>query len=534
MRLAVLSVVVLLLAAAPLFAQAAPEPGVSLTVYNNDLGVVKDTRQLTIGQPVTELRFSDVARRIDPTSVHFKSLTDPNNTTVIEQNYEFDLVSADKLLDKYVDRMISVITDDGSKYSGRLLSYDNAQIVLQGNDQLYMIQRPDNVRNIEFSKLPEGLLTRPTLVWRIKTAAPGEHLAQVTYQTSGMGWAADYNAIINDDDTRLDLNGWVTLTNQSGAAYRDAEVKLIAGDVRTIQEQRPQPTMRREAVMLAEADAAAGFEQKAFFEYHMYTLGRKTTVNENQIKQIELLTAANVPVTKRYVFEPGGRYWHRRYGDKNEYKVNVFVEFRNDKDFFEYHMYTLGRKTTVNENQIKQIELLTAANVPVTKRYVFEPGGRYWHRRYGDKNEYKVNVFVEFRNDKESNLGMPLPKGKIRVYKRDGDDLEFIGEDRIDHTPKDEQMKVYVGDAFDIVGEKTIKEQKQGQRWRQQKIEIELRNHKDTPVTIRVREHMGHGNWTLSETSHAHTKPEHNIAEFDVVVDANGETTLKYTVDYRW
>jgi len=465
MRLAVLSVVVLLLAAAPLFAQAAPEPGVSLTVYNNDLGVVKDTRQLTIGQPVTELRFSDVARRIDPTSVHFKSLTDPNNTTVIEQNYEFDLVSADKLLDKYVDRMISVITDDGSKYSGRLLSYDNAQIVLQGNDQLYMIQRPDNVRNIEFSKLPEGLLTRPTLVWRIKTAAPGEHLAQVTYQTSGMGWAADYNAIINDDDTRLDLNGWVTLTNQSGAAYRDAEVKLIAGDVRTIQEQRPQPTMRREAVMLAEADAAAGFEQKAFFEYHMYTL---------------------------------------------------------------------GRKTTVNENQIKQIELLTAANVPVTKRYVFEPGGRYWHRRYGDKNEYKVNVFVEFRNDKESNLGMPLPKGKIRVYKRDGDDLEFIGEDRIDHTPKDEQMKVYVGDAFDIVGEKTIKEQKQGQRWRQQKIEIELRNHKDTPVTIRVREHMGHGNWTLSETSHAHTKPEHNIAEFDVVVDANGETTLKYTVDYRW
>jgi hypothetical protein len=446
-------------------AAAAQEPGLSLTVYNNDLGVVKDVRKLTIGQPVSELKFTDVAKRIDPTSVHFKSLTDPANTTVIEQNYEFDLVSADKLLDKYIDRKIGVVTEDGSRYAGVLLSYDGRQLVIQGNDQLYMIQRPDNVRNIEFGKLPEGLLTRPTLVWQIQTAAPGEHLAQVTYQTHGMGWRADYNAIINDDDTKLDLNGWVTLTNQSGAKYPDAEIKLIAGDVRTIQEVQPVLRERMYQVKSDAAKSAGGFEQKAFFEYHMYTL---------------------------------------------------------------------GRKTTVNENQIKQIELLTAADVPVTKRYIFEPGGRYWHRRYGDKNEYKVNVFVEFKNDKQSNLGMPLPKGKIRVYKRDGDDLEFIGEDQIDHTPKDEDLKVYVGDAFDIVGEKVVKDQKQAQRWRQQKIEIELRNHKDTPVTVRVREHLGHGTWTIDENSHPFNKVEHNIVEFDVPVDANSETTLKYTVDYRW
>jgi len=452
------------LSASGAVAQPAPEPGVSLTVYNNDLGVVKDVRKIQIDDRLAELRFTDVAKRIDPTSVHFKSLTHPAGTAVVEQNYEFDLVSADKLLDKYVDRPISVITDDGSKYTGTLLSYDGRQIVLQGNDQLYMIQRPDNVRNIEFSKLPEGLLTRPTLVWRVRTDAPGEHLAQVTYQTGGMGWEADYNAVINDDDTRIDLNGWVTLTNQSGAAYVDAEVKLIAGDVRTIQEQRPQPTMAPRAAVLAEA-ADAGFEQKAFFEYHMYTL---------------------------------------------------------------------GRKTTVNENQIKQIELLTAANVPVTKRFVFEPGGQYWHRRYGDKNEYKVNVFVEFKNDQRSNLGMPLPKGKVRVYKRDGTDLEFIGEDRIDHTPKDEELRLYVGDAFDLVGEKIIKDQKQGQRWRQQTIEIPLRNHKNEAVTIRVRERLGHGNWTISDNSHPFNKVEHNIIEFDVAVPANGETTLKYTADYRW
>ena len=460
-----LPIVVLALLAGPVHAQDAAQPGVSLTVYNEDLGVVKDTRKLQIDKPLSELRFTDVAKQIDPTSVHFKSLSDPAGTSVIEQNYEFDLVSADKMLDKYIDRPIDVITEDGSKYTGTLLSFDGGQIVLQGADQLHMIQRPNNIRNIAFGKLPEGLLTQPTLVWQIRTAQPGEHLAQVTYQTHGMGWRADYNAIINDDDTRLDLNGWVTITNQSGGSYKDATIKLIAGDVRTVQE--PEPTPRGGRMMLAEAAVAAdnGFEQKAFFEYHMYTL---------------------------------------------------------------------GRPSTVNENQIKQIKLLTAAEVPVTKRYVFEPGGRYWHRRYGEKEEYKVNVFVEFRNDKQSNLGMPLPKGKVRVYKRDGADLEFIGEDQIDHTPKDEDLKLYVGDAFDLVGEKVVKDQKQGQRWRQQKIEIALRNHKDQPATIRVREHLGYGNWTIAENSHPFNKVEADIAEFDVPVDANGETVLKYTVDYRW
>jgi hypothetical protein len=451
-----------------LTAARAQEPGVSLTVYNNDLAVVKERRHLQLDGQRSTIRFTDVAKKIDPTSVFFKSLTDPAGTSVIEQNYEYDLVSADKLLDKYIDKPVAVITEDGSRYTGDLLSFDRGQLVIQGAEQLYMIGRADNVRNVEFSKLPDGLLTRPTLVWQVATNRPGRHLAQVTYQTSGLSWEADYSAVINPEDTQLDIKGWVTINNQSGAAYRDAAVKLIAGDVRKVQQ--PKQMIRERAMALAaraEADAA-GFEQKSFFEYHLYTLGRPTTVNENQIKQIELLAA----------------------------------------------------------NQ-----------VPVTKRYLFEPGGRYWHRRYGDKDEYKVNVFIEFRNDEQSNLGMPLPKGRIRVYKADeaDGDLEFVGEDQIDHTPRDEELKLYIGDAFDLVGEKTVTDRKGGQRWRQESIRIALRNHKqDEPVTIRVREHLGRQNWTIEQNSRPFEKVDADTIRFDVPVAPGGESVVEYQVNYRW
>ena len=449
--------------------QAAPaaEEGVSLTVYNQNFGVVKEVRTLALDGKTATVQFRDVAKLIDPTSVHFKSLTDPAGTAVLEQNYEFDLVSADKLLDKYIDKKIAVVTKQGQKYDGTLLSFDAQQLVLQGAKELFMVQRPDNVQNIEFGTLPEGLLTRPTLVWKVATEKPGKHLAQVTYQTTGLSWRADYSAVINAADTQMDLSGWVTLTNQCGAGFKDARVKLIAGDVRRVQ---PPVTM------LPPAPAAArGAEAKGF----------------------------------------GG-----------------FEE----KTFFEYHMYTLGRTTTVNENQVKQVELLTAAEVPVLKRYVFEPGGKYWHRRYGQGELYKVNVYVEFKNSKEQKLGMPLPKGKVRVYKKDPADgsLEFVGEDEIDHTPKDEELKLYVGDAFDIVGEKTITDRKQAQRWRQESIKIDLRNHKEEDITVRLREHLGGGQWEVTAKSQDFKKIDANTIEFDVPVAKNGKAQVTYTVDYRW
>jgi hypothetical protein len=453
-------------APAPAAAPAAEE-GVSLTVYNQNFGVVKEVRTLALDGKMATVQFRDVAKQIDPTSVHFKSLTDPAGTVVMEQNYEFDLVSADKLLDKYIDKKIAVVTKQGQKYDGTLLSFDPQQLVLQGAKELYMVQRPDNVQNIEFGTLPEGLLTRPTLVWKVATEKPGKHLAQVTYQTTGLSWRADYSAVISADDKAMDLSGWVTLTNQCGAGFKDAHVKLIAGDVRRIQPPVVEQLRRGATVEKAGAALSAGFVEKTFFEYHMYTLGRTTTVNENQVKQVELLTAADVPVLKRYVFEPGGRYWHRRYGEG---------------DF------------------------------------------------------YKINVYVEFKNSKEQKLGMPLPKGKMRVYKKDPADasLEFVGEDEIDHTPKDEELKLYVGDAFDIVGEKTVTDRKQAQRWRQEAIKIELRNHKEEDVTVRIREHLGGGQWDITAKSQDFKKIDANTIEFDVPVAKNGKAQVTYTVDYRW
>jgi hypothetical protein len=448
-------------------AAPAPEPGVSLTVYNQNFGVVKEVRDIKLDAKTATVQFRDVAKKIDPTSVHFKSLTDPAGTSVLEQNYEFDLVSADKVLDKYIDKKVGVITKQGQKYDGTLLSFDAGQLVLQGTQGLVMVQRPDNVQNIEFGALPEGLLTRPTLVWKVATGKPGQHLAQVTYQTQGMGWRADYSIVVSPDDTKMDLSGWVTLTNQCGTGFKDARVKLIAGDVRTIQP----PPAPRAAVAQNAAKAGAGF---------------------------------------------GGGF--------------------EEKPFFEYHMYTLGRTTTVNDNQVKQVELLTAADVPVTKRYVFEPGGRYWHKRYGEGDFYKVNVYIEFKNSKEAKLGMPLPKGKIRVYKRDpaDNDLEFVGEDQIDHTPKDEQLKLYVGDAFDLVGEKKVMDHKQGDRWSEDAVRIELRNHKDEDATYLVREHLTRAQWEITAKSQDYKKIDASTIEFTVPVPKNGKAEVTYTVHYRW
>jgi hypothetical protein len=446
------------------------QPGFSLTVYNNDFAVVREVRTLDLPDHQPTIQYTGVAKTIDPTSVHFESLTAPDTTHILEQNYEFDLVNADKLLDRFIDRPIAIVTEDGSQYRGTLLSFDGRQIVLQDSEgQLAMIQRPDNIRNISFPELPQGLLTRPTLVWQLDTDQPGEHLTRVTYQATQINWIADYNAVLNEDESAIDLSGWVTLTNRSGAAYPDAQIKLIAGDVRRIEPERREMVMARQRGMADMAyGAAAGFEEKAFFEYHLYTLGRTSTINDNQVKQIELLSASDVPVIKRYRFEPGGRH--------------------------------------------------------------FKP-------RIGESDTYKVNVFVELTNSQQNNLGMALPAGKVRVYKTDqaDDQLEFIGEDQIDHTPVDEEFDLYVGDAFDLIGEYRVVDVQQGQRHRVEQTEIILRNHKDEAVTIRVQPQLRtNWQWQISDTSHRYKKIDAGQVRFDVDVPAGGQTRLRYTVNYRW
>ncbi len=458
---------------------AEPAPGVALTVYNQNFGVVRETRSLDI-QGGT-LRFADVAKLIDPTSVHFLSHTDPA-AKVLEQNYEYDLVSAEKLLEKYIDRDITVKTIGGTTYSGKLQSFDASQIVLdqgtRGSGGLAMIQRPQNIVDIQFGPLPEGLITRPSLVWKVATTKPGTQLVEIAYQTQGISWVADYNLVLSPDETKADLGGWVTINNQSGGTYKNARLKLVAGDVN-----RVQPPVSLAAPMLARSESSTmdtdeGFAEKSFFEYHLYTLGRPATVAENQTKQIELLTANSIPLKKIYLYN--GQPQFRFYGGRN-----LSDDFGSES------------------------------------------------------SNTKVNVFFEIKNSRENNLGIALPKGKIRISKRDPADnsLEFVGEDQIDHTPKNETLRITTGDAFDIVGERkrTNFTLNTNGNTATESFDIRVRNRKDTPVEVIIKETLYRWNqWSITESSDPSQKYDSNTIHFPVKIAPDGEKVVTYTVRYTW
>lgn len=462
--------VVLILSASFVF--AADKEGVELTIYNQNFGLVKDRRILELKKGVNDIRFSDVAALIEPTSVHFKSLTDPSGCAIQEQNYEYDLVSADKLLRKYIDKRIKIVTKDDKAYEGILMSYDGANIVISENNSLSMVTRADNVRDISFPELPEGLITKPTLMWQIDNDRAAKHLTEVSYLAKGINWNADYVVVIDKDDKNIDLAGWVTIDNKSGVAYKDAALKLIAGDVHRVQDQTVMPMSSGYMLDEVRKEKSPQFEEKSFFEYHMYTLGRKTTVKDNQTKQISLLSASNVPIKKLFIYDP--------------------------VDYFGFNWYYYEDQQTTKEQ--------------------------------------KVKVKIEFKNSKDNNLGMPLPKGKIKVYKQDTDaSLQFIGEDRIDHTPKDEKIRLEIGDAFDVVGERKRMSHRQGERWVEDSYEISLRNHKDSDIEVNVVEHMWrYANWKITNKSHEFTKKDAQTVEFNIPVAKDGETKLSYIVKYWW
>ncbi len=446
--------------------------------------VVKQERQVQIGQQRDTVRFSDVAARIDPTTVAFSSLTDPETTHVLEQNYEFDLVSTAKLMERYLDRQITVEQVQGDKvatFAGTLLSTAGG-VVLKLPDG--GVQVVENYANVRFPELPGGLITKPTLVWSVSTQKPGPHRTRVTYQTGGMTWWADYNVIFTEgkdaNSALLDFGAWVSIINQSGAGYPEAKLKLIAGDVHRAPQPQPVYPMAGARMMKAEVRDEAGFEEKAFFEYHLYTLGRPTTLPENSTKQIELFaTARKVPAEKVMVYYglPEGFHW--------------------------------------------------IAPSPATDR------------NFGTQSNKKVDIYLRFKNAKEIGMGMPLPSGRIRVSKLDPADqsLEFIGEDTIDHTPKDEEVLIKLGSAFDVVGERKQVDFKVDtiRQWIDETIEIKLRNHKEEPVKVIVKENLYRWtNWKITEKTHDYEKIDARTIHFPVTVEKDGEVTVRYTVHYSW
>ncbi len=468
-----------MLAVSAVAGEAAEEkPGVKLTVYNKNFAVVKERRHIELQQGRSTVRFRDVAATIDATSVHFKSLTDPDGTTILEQNYEFDLVSADKLLKKYIDQQVAILTKDGRIYEGKLMSYDGAQIVIQGaKGGLSMIQRGENIKSIKFGSLPEGLLTKPTLVWQVNAAKGGRHLVKLSYVANNISWKVDYTAVANADDTKVDLSGWVTITNRAGTTYKDAKIKLLAGQV----------SGRRDRF---------GWGPEYF-------------------KQISQL-----PPTAERGPDPG-------------------------KVFGEYHLYKLPEPSTVNNNQVKQIELINATGVTATKKYIYDGAKISWSpyrrsedRNFGTQSNKKVNVLLEIENRKAHGLGFALPAGKVRVYKRDDADksLEFIGEDKIAHTPRDEKLVLYVGDAFDVVGERKQTDfKKPAHRVIEEAFEIKLRNHKEQDVNVKVVEKLYRwSQWEIIEKNHDFTKLDSRTIAFDVKVPKDAERVITYRVRYTW
>jgi hypothetical protein len=461
-----------------------PLPGMGTPMANELPGfaLVRLDRELAIPRGRGTIQFQDVAALIDPTTVKFLSLTDPEGTKVLEQNFQFDLVSQDKLLSRYIDRNVSVEqpSGDGVKLVEGTLVSSNDGLVIRGTDgQIHALRQWNSVR---FGELPGGLITRPTLEWDVVSGKGGTQQARVSYQTGGITWWADYNLIFTPgadaNSGFVDVGAWVSLLNQSGVRYQDAKLKLIAGDVNRIQAVPPQVMVTSSRAKQAMEAADAGFEEKAFFEYHLYTLGRPATLPNNSTRQIELFDAATrVPAKKQLVY----------YG----------------ADFGGYY------------------------------------GAPIVDRDFAPASNQKVDVWLTFRNDKASGMGMPLPAGRIRVSQQDKDDgsLEFVGEDAIDHTAKDEDVRVKLGTAFDVVGERRQTDFKANTAAKvvEEAFEIKVRNHKDEPVEVVVRENLYRwSQWDLVDQSVPSQKKDARTVEFPVRVAADGEGTVTYRVRYTW
>ena len=441
---------------------------VAVTIYNENLALVKDTRKVNLVAGEGRLAWRDVSARMRPETALLRDLTHPKGFYLMEQNFDFDLLTPQTLLDKYVGKRVTVIrtnpaTDADSREDATVLA-TNGGVVLQYADRI----ETGVPGRLAFHNVPDNLRDRPTLVIHLNAPQTAEDTLELSYLTGGLSWRADYVAELSKQDDKLDLNGWVTLTNSSGATYRNAKLQLVAGDVNQVQEQF---TGAVAPAMKARAASAPQMAEENLFEYHLYTLDRATTIAENQTKQVALLSAAKVPVTKEFLLRGADYYYRAGYGD-------------------------LGQKL-------------------------------------------KVGVFMKFENQ-GGGLGIPLPKGIVRVYKKDSaGNAQFVGEDHIDHTPKNETVRLKLGEAFDVTADKKQTSfEKIAGTGRYNYIydagfEIVLKNAKDEAVQVKVVEPIP-GDWQMLSESQPHKKEASNTAVWNVKVPANGKTSLTYKVRVRY
>ncbi len=447
------------------------QQSVAVTIYNQDLALVKDTRKVSIKAGLNALALRDVSAQMRPETALLRSINAPGSLSLLEQNFDFDLLTPHKMLEKYVGKTVSIVktnykTGEETTEQATVLSANDGVVLKIGN----RIETGLPGR-IVYDNVPENLRDRPTLVTQINNKGVSDQTVELSYLTGGLGWKADYVAELNDKENMLDLSGWVTLTNTSGASYKNAKLQLVAGDVNRVQEQmRPMAkTMRMESMA---ADAAAPMQEEGLLEYHLYTLDRPTNIMESQTKQVALLSASGVPARKELVLKGAEYYYQGQYGE-------------------------IGTKM-------------------------------------------KVGVFIEFDNKEASKLGMPLPKGVLRVYKKDSKgNAQFVGEDNIDHTPKNETVRLKLGEAFDVTADrkqtdfKLLPNPQKGHSAYESAFELTLKNAKKEKVTVTVQEPIG-GDWKIVSESAPHNKANSHLALWKIDIPAEGSTTLTYRAQVKY
>jgi hypothetical protein len=441
----------------------------AVTVYNSNIALVRDVRQLQLPTGTFRLKFMDIAATVNPATVHFRSVNEPDKVGVIEQNYEYDLLEPSKLLNKYVGKEVTIVRtymeNNTTKYEeikATLLANNNGPVWKIGND----IVTGSFGESYRFPEVPPNLYDRPTLLMSLENSGSHKQTIEASYLANNLSWNADYVLTVARDDKAADLDGWVTLTNNSGTAFHNARLQLVAGDLNRLPQAYAANMLAREAVPAAKA--APQFQQENFSEYHLYSLGHRTSVEDKETKQISLLEGSGVPVEKMFVVNGQNFYYHN-------------------------------------------------AQIP------------------GSPVKDPVQVFYKFKNEEKGGLGIPLPAGNVRVYQKDSKGgLLFVGEDHIGHTPKDESITVKIGNAFDVVAERKQTDYKKiADRVFEMEYSITLRNHKDTPIIVQVNEPIG-GDWEMLSSSYPATKTAAFAAQFNVPVKANSESVLTYRVRVRW
>jgi len=474
----------------------AAESQPALTIYNQNFFLAREHFSLDLKLGVNHIDYAGIAAHVEPDSV---ILRDPAGRAlqVLEQDYRNDPVSQELLLSFYEGKTIEFQIQPGQIIKGKVVrsGYIPSVTYAQGYQQQPAYSQPiievDGVLRFGlpgqplFPTLIGDSILKPTLSWLLETNKPGSFEAELSYVSGGMNWHADYNLVVADGSASqtnlVDLVGWITLQNQSGKTFENAQIKLMAGDVnKLIAEGLPRAKAVNAAMRMADEAVAPAVQEKSFDEFHLYTLQRPTTLHDQETKQVEFVTAPGVHSQRLYVYDGA----------------------------------QLAQYTYFNPEQIRQ------------------------DASYGTQSNPKVWVMQEFKNSEANHLGIPLPKGRLRFYRRDSDGhLEFIGENTIDHTPKDETVRLYTGNAFDIVGEhkRTNFHVESSQHWMDESFEIHVRNHKKDSVNVRVVEHLYRGhNWKLADQSTTSRTMDAQTVEFPVTVKPDGETIVTYTVHYSW